>query len=142
MQSTCLSLRSLTRHPNTFVDASEVVRVVQDFVVQYCVMKSLPFSAAQMTLNCVSVVIVTIFPEEADTKVINQLSVSKNKSHRQVSTMMREINHLRSHVDIGGGDSQKGKVVVKSRQIAQNDHGFDYIVRRFLSGSANLVTTS
>ena len=104
-----LLLRSLTTHPNTFVDASEVVRAVQDFAVQYCAMKSLPFSAAEMALDCVSVAIATIFPEEADTKVINQLSVAKNKSHRQVSAMLRQINHLRSHVDIGGGDTQKRK---------------------------------
>ena len=63
-----------------------------------------------MALDCVSVAIATIFPEEANTKVVNELSVSKNKSHRQVSAMLRQINHLRSHVDTGGAQKRKTSI--------------------------------
>ena len=70
-------------------------------------MKSLPFSAAEMTLDCVSAAISTIFPADADTKVINELATSKKKSHKRASAMLRTINHVRSHVDTGGSQKRK-----------------------------------
>ena len=76
-----LLLRSLTAHPNTFVDASEVVRAVQDFAVQYCVMKSLPLSAAQMTLHRVSVAC----------NCHNFPSRSGHKSHQPVVRVEKQI---------------------------------------------------
>ena len=89
-------------HVHTFNESAEAVAAVQNYAVQYCAAKSLPFAAAEMTLDCVSAAFATIFPEHVDTKLISDLGASRRKSHRKASHVLRTINHLRSHVDTGG----------------------------------------
>jgi len=40
----------------------EVVNLIKDYASQYCVAKSLPFSAASMALDCVCAAVSTIVP--------------------------------------------------------------------------------
>ena len=55
-------------------DAEEIVKRVKDYACLYCASKSLPFSAAEMAMDCVSAAISSMFPEAASEKtIINKL---------------------------------------------------------------------
>jgi hypothetical protein len=75
------------------------VKRVKDFAAQYCVAKSLPFSAAEMALDCVAAAVNSMFPEPAAEGTINKLMAEDN--HRETN-LLRCINIMRAHVDNGG----------------------------------------
>ena len=94
-----------------------MIKAVQDYAVQYCAIKSLPFTAATMALDCVSAAMSTIFPADADTKIINDLAVSKSKAAKSAANMLRCINHVRAKVDTGGRRSAE----VRKRDRSSED---------------------
>ena len=72
---------------------------VKDYAALYCASKSLPFSAAEMAMDCVSAAINSIFPESVSDKTINKLIA---EGHHHEGGMLRRVNFIRSHIDNGG----------------------------------------
>ena len=64
---------------------------MQDYVVQYCTTKSLPFTVDTMTLNRVSATINTFIPKEFSSKSISDLM---SKDYRSQSQKIRKISHV------------------------------------------------
>ena len=76
---------------------------MKDYAAQYCAAKSLPFTAAEMTLDCVSVAFSTLVRSGVNQKWINALEakgfkdavciIFKKKNHTG-STQINSIYHF------------------------------------------------
>ena len=82
-----------------FLDAAEMVTRIKDYAAQYCASKSLPFTAAEMAMDCVSAAMNTLFPEAADNKTIDKLLA---EGHKVEANLLRRVNLMRTRVDVGG----------------------------------------
>ena len=80
------------------------MKQVKDFASQYCAAKSLPFSAAEMALDVVAAAVNSMFPEGASETTINHLLA---EGHRHEANLLRRINIMRSHVDMGGKQTKR-----------------------------------
>ena len=79
--------------------AADIIARIQDYAVQYCATKSLPFTAATMALDCVSAAINTLVPKEFSAKAVAQLMANGNKSEAKT---IRHLNVVKQSVDPGG----------------------------------------
>ena len=113
--------------------AIDIVKRVQDYAIQYCAAKSLPFTAATMALDCVTAAVNTLVPKQFSPTAIAELI---SNGHRSEAKMLRHINYAAKAVDTGGkiADAQKRKSTqtkgnVTKKKVDTHVLGFDYTGR-------------
>ena len=74
--------------------------------MQYCAAKSLPFTAATMTLNCVSAALSTLIPKEFSSKLISDLM---SKGYKSEAQQIRKINYVVKNVISSDPTKRKSK---------------------------------
>ena len=91
-------------------DGNEVVDAVKNYASQYAAAKSLPFTAAQMALDCVSASFSTVFGNvPPNPKVIAKLMA---EGHKEEAKALRKIMFVTEHVDVGGRNKRKAETDV------------------------------
>ena len=89
----------LQDHCAATTSGADIVARVQDYAVQYCATKSLPFTAATMALDCVSAAVNTLIPQQFSPVFIAGLM---SNGHTSEVKTIRHINYVAQAVDTGG----------------------------------------
>ena len=74
--------------------------MIQNYAAQYCAAKSLPFTAAEMALDCVSAALTTI----ANSGTISAKSITHLQihGHKVEAEMMKRLKYVTELTDVGG----------------------------------------
>ena len=101
---------------------ADIVARVQDYAVQYCAAKSLPFTAATMALDCVSAAVNTLIRQQFSPACIADLLANGHKSEAKT---IRHINYVVQAADTGGTMAGAEK-----RKSTQGKSGIKKKIRR------------
>ena len=110
------SANLMTDVSKSVLDGSKLVHTVQDYALQYCVAKSLPFTAAVMALDCVSAAVTTLTPGGISRKSIDHLRAN---GFRDEANFMQRMSYVSTFADGGGRRVPKKRACEREKPRAK-----------------------